>query len=120
MNLFLRLESIAILAGAVVVNLYVKGDWPLFILFAILPELTLLAFLQRDPRAWWPALTYNLAHSYVLPVLAAFVLYGHAPYFLLGWAANISLNRALGLGFRKMRRSTVESPSQPKPTHPNP
>jgi hypothetical protein len=101
MNTFLRIESASILAVSLALNWYLgEGRWLLFAVFAVLPELTWLGYIQRDSKAWWPSLVYNVAHSYTLPLVIGAALFLHRPYFLLGWVANIALMRALGLGFR--------------------
>lgn len=104
MKNFLRVESVVILAGAVGLFWYsvpFGTGWWWFLAFVLLPELAWLAHLRREWRAaWWSALLFNAAHSYALPVLLMVLLWPYRPIFMLGWIANISAWRALGLGYR--------------------
>lgn len=105
MKTFLRIESALVLAAAIGFNAMFGGNWWLFGLFAVLPELALLCYLYRDRTAWWPSLIYNLLHTYALPLVLGVALLYHRPTFLLGWVANIAFLRTIGLGF-KSRPST--------------
>ena len=97
---WLRAEGLV--AFAVAITLYARtgGDWRLFILLFLAPDLSMLAYL-RNPR--FGAAGYNLAHTYVLPAaLFALGLLGIAwagPVALI-WAAHIGFDRALGYGLK--------------------
>ena len=67
-RVWLRLEGLAVFALAVV--LYKRGghSWLLFAALFLAPDLSFAAYLA-GPRVG--AMGYNLAHSYVGPVLAA-------------------------------------------------
>ena len=109
MKHFARVEAVSILAGAVFLNYHLQdqGNWVMFLVFAVVPELSLLGYIQRDRTAWWPSLVYNVAHVYTLPIVLVLVLLAVQPWFLFGWVANIALNRAIGFGFK--------SPKKPEP-----
>lgn len=96
---WLRLEGLAVLALAVL--LYARGghSWLLFAALFLAPDLSFAAYLA-GPRIG--ALGYNLAHSYVGPVLAAAlaVLTGRPPVVACLWAAHIGFDRALGYGLK--------------------
>jgi membrane-associated PAP2 superfamily phosphatase len=107
MKHFARVEAVSILAGAVFLNHHLQGNWVTFLVLAVVPELALLGYIQRDKTAWWPSLVYNVVHVYTLPIVLVLVLLAVQPWFLLGWVANIALNRAIGFGFK--------SPKKPEP-----
>jgi hypothetical protein len=96
---WLRIEGLAVLALAVL--LYARGghSWLTFAVLFLAPDLSLAAYLG-GARAG--AVGYNLAHSYVGPVLAAAlaVLTGRPPVVALLWAAHIGFDRALGYGLK--------------------
>jgi hypothetical protein len=104
---FLRIESGAILLGAVVMYLHFSApapNWGLFVLFAALPEAAWLAYLYRKGPSRWPSLAYDAAHSYVTPIFLLIALWTYRPLYLLGWIANIALLRVFGLGFHAPRK----------------
>ena len=56
MKTFLRLDAVSILVGAVVLHILWGGSWWLFALFAILPDVSFLAYIGYDGTARWPCL----------------------------------------------------------------
>lgn len=99
---YARLEQVAIFVASLFFYRTQLGGWGRFVVLLLLPELSRLA------DAAGPAVggrVYNLAHSYVGPVfLAAYSVYvGRSDMVMpaLAWMANISLNRALGVGLRR-------------------
>ena len=98
-RLLLRLEGLGVLA--LVVLLYQRGghSWMLFAGLLLVPDLSLLGYLA-GPRVG--AVAYNLAHSYVGPIIAAAaaLLTGRPPVVALLWAAHIGMDRAVGYGLK--------------------
>jgi len=100
-TVLLRLE--AALALALAVGLYGThgGDWMLFALLFLAPDLSALGYLA-GPAAG--AACYNAAHTYLISaVLWAFGLAaGHTslPLLALIWVAHIGLDRLLGYGLK--------------------
>jgi hypothetical protein len=96
---WLRLEGIAVLALALLV--YQRGghSWLLFAALILVPDLSMLGYLA-GPRVG--AVFYNVAHSYVGPVVAAAaaLFTGRPPVLATLWAAHIGLDRALGYGLK--------------------
>jgi hypothetical protein len=99
-RIFLRLDGAAILIAALALNILWAGNWWLFILFAILPDIALLTYIGYDGTARWPSLIYNVLHTYALPILLLLVLWPVQPIFLLGWVAHIALDRVVGYGLK--------------------
>lgn len=100
-RLLLRLEGLAIAAGAVV--LYVDADhsWWLFVALILAPDVSFLGY-AAGPRAG--AAAYNLLHNLVLPVAlgAAGVLADSGPAVAIAliWLAHIGADRLLGYGLK--------------------
>ena len=97
----LRVESFVITAGLLVLYGRVGGSWVLFFAAILVPDLAILGY-AAGPRVG--AATYNLAHTYALPVILAGsgVLGAHAPavYIAVIWLTHISVDRMLGLGLK--------------------
>jgi hypothetical protein len=99
--LLLRLEGIALLAGAIV--LYWHGDhsWVLFAVLLFAPDLAMLGYLGGPVPG---AAVYNAAHTTVVPIVlgAAGLLGGSdlAMAIALIWLAHLGLDRAIGYGLK--------------------
>ena len=97
----LRVESFVITAVLLVLYGRVGGSWVLFFAAILVPDLSILGY-AAGPRVG--AATYNLAHTYSLPmILMGFgVLGAHAPtvYIAVIWFTHISVDRMLGLGLK--------------------
>lgn len=103
------LAAVALLVAAVAVAVHTGGGWWQLAVFAIAPDVALLAGagpgLQRGqlhPRA---VALYNALHRFVGPaLLAAAALTGVlGTGFLVGalaWAFHVALDRAVGYGLR--------------------
>ncbi len=105
MRLFARIDAAGILVGALLLNHLLEGSWALFIVFAILPDVTLLAYIKRTPPYTGPAMLYNAAHLYAAPLILAVLLIVWGPewlepIYLTGWVAHIAVDRLLGFGFK--------------------
>ena len=99
-RIWLRVEGLAACAVAVVLFARSGGDWRLFAVLFLAPDLSMLAYL-RNPR--FGAAGYNLAHTYALPAaLSALRLagVGWALPVALIWAAHIGFDRLLGYGLK--------------------
>jgi hypothetical protein len=100
MKTFLRLDALSILIGAVMLNILWGSNWWLFALFAILPDVALLAYIGYNGTSRWPSLVYNTLHTYALPILLLIVFWPFQPVYVLGWVAHIALDRMVGYGFK--------------------
>ena len=97
----LRLEGAAAFAAALALYAHAGFSWPVFALFLLAPDLSMLAYLA-GPRLG--AVGYNIVHTYISAlalVLGGFL--GGAPAATaagLIWVAHIGLDRALGYGLK--------------------
>lgn len=111
-RLLLHLEGLAMAVAAVAFFASRGGDWLLFALLILAPDLSAAAYLA-GPRVG--SITYNTVHNYVLPgALATFALIYTNPLALnisLIWFAHIGADRALGFG--------LKYPTEFKDTHLN-
>jgi hypothetical protein len=98
-RLWLRLEGLAVLALALLVYRQGGHSWLLLAVLFLAPDLSLAGYLA-GPRVG--AAVYNVAHSYVGPVLAAALalLTGRPPVVATIWAAHVGFDRALGYGLK--------------------
>ena len=100
-RLLLRLEGAAVLALVVAGYRATGGNWWLFALLLLAPDLALLGYLAGNRIG---AATYNLAHTYTLPLaLLGYGLWGASPLALslaLIWLAHIGADRMLGSGLK--------------------
>lgn len=100
-NRLLRLEALALLAAAVALYVLLGRPWWAFLVFLFVPDLSMLGYAV-GPRTG--AISYNLVHSEVLP-LVLLVGAAVASNATLGaaaaiWLAHIGLDRALGYGLK--------------------
>ncbi len=97
----LRVENAVILAGAVTAYGLAGGNWWLFALLLLAPDLSFLAYSAGEQTG---ARVYNLVHTYALPaVLGAIGWFGGVDWLVpvaLVWIAHIGMDRALGFGLK--------------------
>jgi hypothetical protein len=98
-RLWLRLEGIAALLLAIALYRHMGESWTVFAVLFFVPDVSFAAYLG-GPRIG--AAFYNVAHSYVSPLLLAGTFFGLgtglAPALI--WAAHIGFDRALGYGLK--------------------
>ena len=100
-EILLRIEGAFDLALSLIFFRAIQGDWLLFILLLLVPDLAMLGYL-RSPRLG--TVCSNLAHTLAGPFLI--VAYAYLtkslwllPYALI-WTAHIGLDRMLGFGLK--------------------
>jgi len=97
----LRLEGIVVLSAAIAAYGSLGGNWWLFALLILAPDLSMLGALRGES---FGARLYNAAHTYALPLALMGAAWaagaGEAVPFLLVWVAHIGLDRALGYGLK--------------------
>jgi hypothetical protein len=100
-GLLLRLEGFAMLTVSVAAYHELNGNWLLFFLLFLWPDLFMLGYLANVRLG---ASLYNLVHTYAGPlILGAVAVFEHRPgmlLFTLIWTAHIGLDRALGYGLK--------------------
>lgn len=97
----LRLEGLAALAAAVTAFWFIGGNWWLFALLLLAPDLSMLGYSAGEKTG---AKLYNLAHTYTVPAaLGAIGWFGGIGWLVpvaLIWVAHIGMDRALGYGLK--------------------
>ena len=99
-RLLLRLEGLALLAGAAVLYGATGAPWWLFALLFLVPDLSMLGYLE-GPRIG--AAAYNAAHATLGPVALGLIGWAVVPGVLplaLIWLAHIRFDRVLGYGLK--------------------
>ena len=100
-GVLLRLEGLAALAIAALLYARHDASWLLLVVLLMAPDLSALGFLA-GPRVG--TITYNIAHTYILPaILGAAGLLGDSNLVIslaLIWIAHIGLDRAIGYGLK--------------------
>jgi hypothetical protein len=98
-RLVLRTEGLAVLAMSMFIYARLGHGWILFAVTFLLPDISIAAYLVNNKIG---ALCYNTAHSYVIPLAMAFILW-RSPDQLwapLVWCAHIGMDRSLGFGLK--------------------
>lgn len=97
----LRLEGLVGLAAAVTAYWFVGGNWWLFAILLLAPDLSFVGYSAGEKVG---ARVYNIAHTYAAPaLLGAAGWFGAVPLLIeigLIWAAHIGMDRALGYGLK--------------------
>jgi hypothetical protein len=97
----LHLEGAVLLSMSVVLYWRLEGNWWLFALLLLAPDLSMLGYLGGRAIG---AGVYNFFHTYLLPVCVALygVLAGNALAIQLAliWLAHIGADRLLGFGLK--------------------
>lgn len=97
----LHLEGLAVLAVALALYVDAGYGWLALVLLFLAPDLSMLGYLG-GPRLG--SLTYDIVHTYALPVALAAVGVigegGSATQLALIWLAHIGLDRLLGYGLK--------------------
>lgn len=97
----LRIEGLVALAAAVTAYWFLGGNWWLFALLLLAPDLSFFGYAAGAKPG---ARIYNLAHTYTLPaILGAIGWFGGVNWLVppaLIWVAHIGMDRAVGYGFK--------------------
>ena len=100
-SVLLKLEGLLVFIVALFSYTRLNGNWILFILLILAPDLSMLGYLKDVQLG---ALAYNVVHSYVLPAMLFAVSYFIGFDFGLAlaiiWIAHIGIDRCLGFGLK--------------------
>jgi hypothetical protein len=101
LKLLLRLEYAALLLAALVAYQIGGGNWWLFLLLILAPDLSMLGYLAGPKAGAW---CYNAVHSWIAAVALALagLIAGSAllPQLAIILAAHIAADRMLGYGLK--------------------
>lgn len=100
-QILLRTEGAAIFLLVVLLYYLNGGNWLLFALLLLAPDLSILGYLAGAAKG---AAAYNVVHAYPLPaILAGYGMIGDSPLAVslsLIWFAHIGMDRLLGYGLK--------------------
>ena len=99
--ILLRLEGAAVLVAALILYAQSSFSWWQFALLLLAPDLSMIGYL-RDTAVG--SLSYNVVHSYILPLALALVgllsAGDLALQLALIWLAHIGMDRLVGYGLK--------------------
>jgi len=100
-RIWLRAEGLAVVALSVLLYKMSGWSWWLFLALLLTPDLSMLPYLI-NPKVG--GVSYNIVHSYFLPLVVATLAVGLGgtgmlPYVYI-WTAHIGLDRFLGYGLK--------------------
>ncbi|MDA0347842.1 MAG: DUF4260 domain-containing protein [Verrucomicrobia bacterium] len=99
--LLLKLEGLAIFLTSVTAYQTLEFNWWLFLSLFLIPDLFMLGYIINKEIG---AILYNVAHTYVLPLILAAVSLGYSRLTLMAisliWIAHIGFDRLLGYGLK--------------------
>lgn len=97
----LRLEGLFGLAAAATAYWFVGGNWWLFAILLLAPDLAFIAYSAGEK---WGSRVYNFAHTYTHPmIVGAIGWFAGIPLLVeigLIWGAHVAMDRALGYGLK--------------------
>ncbi len=100
-RILLHAEGLAVLVVSLIAYAELGDSWIRFAIWFLAPDLFMVGYLA-GPRMG--AFIYNLAHTYVAPVICwLFVYFAHWPSFtslIIIWVAHIAFDRLLGYGLK--------------------
>lgn len=104
-KLWLHLEGVAVLAGAVTVYAQLGFSWWLFAALILAPDLAMLGYLI-NPRSG--AFLYNLLHNYLVVLACLGIAFVTSSVTLSGWLwaigliwlAHVGMDRMFGYGLK--------------------
>lgn len=109
-RIFLILESVVIFIGALLIYLFLSGNWIIFLVLLFAPDIFAIGYLKNSRIG---SIIYNIGHIYVwsiiLIVIGILIDLNLLILFSLIWIAHISMDRAMGYG--------LKYPSDFKDTH---
>jgi hypothetical protein len=100
-SLLLQLEGGAVLLAALVAYWQLGGNWWIFLLLCLAPDLSWFGFVAGQKTG---ATVYNTVHTYLTPTVIGLIAWfagahGILPYLVI-WVAHIGADRALGYGLK--------------------
>ena len=95
-RVLLHLEGAVVFVLALLAYWRIDGNWLLFVVLVLAPDIGMLGYVRGTRLG---AATYNLFHTYAIPlvVAAAAVL---VQWLALIWLAHIGVDRAMGFGLK--------------------
>jgi hypothetical protein len=95
----LRSEGAVLLVALCFGYAALHGSWWIFIAALFLPDVAMAGYLGGTRLG---AMCYNVAHSYVVPVVLAIVALRYPMLWIpaIIWGAHIAFDRALGYGLK--------------------
>lgn len=111
-GLLLRLEGTAVLLGSLLIYGRLEYSWGIFLLLLLWPDSAMLVYVLNKRAG---IITYNILHTYALPIslilLSLLLAWSPGIQIALIWFTHIGLDRLVGYG--------LKYPNEFKDTHLN-
>ena len=100
-RIFLILESVVIFIGALLIYLFLSGNWIIFLVLLFAMDIFAIGYIKNSRIG---SIIYNIGHIYVwsiiLIVIGILIDLNLLILFSLIWIAHISMDRAMGYGLK--------------------
>lgn len=100
-NVLLRVESLVLLIGGILLFARAGGAWWVFPLFLFVPDLSAIPYMINLRVG---AISYNLVHTYAIPLVLVSAALSSENAVLVQiaaiWLAHIGMDRAIGYGLK--------------------
>lgn len=99
-KLILRIEGLLVLLASLLAYHSIEYSWKSFFILFFLPDIGFVGYLISSR---FGAFTYNLLHSYILPMIIGITIWYYLNeicYLVLIWIAHIGFDRFLGYGLK--------------------
>jgi len=100
-RIFLILESVVIFIGALLIYLFLSGNWIIFLVLLFAMDIFAIGYIKNSRIG---SIIYNIGHIYVwsiiLIIIGILIDLNLLILFSLIWIAHISMDRAMGYGLK--------------------
>ncbi|RKL65768.1 hypothetical protein CR203_19170 [Salipaludibacillus neizhouensis] len=100
-KLILHIEGITVLLVSVFIYSQLDAAWWMFFAFLLAPDFSMLGYMINNSVG---AVTYNIFHSYILPlflsVVSIFIVNDLLLAFSMIWISHIGMDRFIGYGLK--------------------
>jgi len=100
-KILLHLEGLAVFVVSIILFSYLNGNWILFLVLFLVPDLTFFAYLINKKIGSY---TYNIMHTYFVPIILITISiiydYNFGTRIAIIWFAHIGMDRSIGYGLK--------------------
>jgi multisubunit Na+/H+ antiporter MnhB subunit len=100
MRYTLRTEGLFVFISSLAAYDHLGYSWTIFFIYFLAPDLSFLGYLFNSKAG---TISYNIAHSYLLPLFLltlGLILEHDSLIFVLIWLSHIGFDRSLGYGLK--------------------
>jgi hypothetical protein len=97
----IKIEGVIVFLSCLIVYLLLDYNWILFVALLLFPDIAMIGYVVSNKIG---AITYNLLHTYSLPIPILLLGFSLSLDLLLAialiWMAHIGMDRAIGYGLK--------------------